>query len=137
MHLRARKQLRPPTHAHARTEPNQAAPGASASASVKPTLHDDLKAHATPESAPKLAPRISASSDSPPPTMCHPGCLRAAGHLGLCLTSDGLAPPSIKRKHRAYKLQHCQRIAVDSLLLSIVENVDDDVDVQTVKRLKL
>ena len=30
---------------------------------------------------------------------CSIGCLRPAQHLGLCMTADGLAPPSIKRAH--------------------------------------
>jgi hypothetical protein len=30
---------------------------------------------------------------------CVSGCTRVAGHLGLCVTSDGLAPPPIKVAH--------------------------------------
>jgi len=35
---------------------------------------------------------------------CAPGCLRGDDHVGCCLTTDGLAPPNVKRRHC-----HCKR----------------------------
>ena len=43
--------------------------------------------------------------------MCAPGCLRPCTHVGLCITTDGVAPPSIKRIHKLAKAWNPQHKA--------------------------
>lgn len=40
-------------------------------------------------------------------SVCAPGCLRPIDHVGLCLTIDGVQPPSIKRIHTLAKRSGC------------------------------
>ena len=38
--------------------------------------------------------------------ICAIGCRRPPNHVGLCLTAQGFAPPSVKRRHALSKMRH-------------------------------
>ena len=41
-------------------------------------------------------------------SVCAVGCRRRWGHVGLCFTEHGIAPPSVKRRHALSKMRHAQ-----------------------------
>jgi len=114
--LRARKRLLPPR------------------AGGEPSLPDALKdAPSTPErSPPKLQAcllRPTASREAAIGTTCDARCLYTdALHTGLCVTVDGLAPPSIKRRHLLFKLESAMCIYAQRDMGGVDTHLDDEGD---------
>ena len=68
---------------------------------------------------------------------CDAHCLCADRfHTGLCITADGPAPPSIKRRHQLFKAAGPQALCPVSLWNELATDNDCE-DSEVVKRLKV
>jgi len=72
---------------------------------------------------------LCARSEAAIGTTCDARCLYTdALHTGLCVTVDGLAPPSIKRRHLLFKLESAMCIYAQRDMGGVDTHLDDEGD---------
>jgi len=135
--LRPRKQLAPPT-----------AQEGSSSKQLLPTTPDgppvptlvpgrlgSRPAHAT--KTLDLARATDGAARLKSESTCVVGCLHAdSDHVGLCITTDGVVPPSIKRSHARFKEQGSLLLLSVDLLWQATNNDKEESAKPLAKRLR-